>query len=389
MFKYYLTEAHGNLYNPRETDHTYYDNLKFLDYLRVSDIEEVMESLLWEFMDYGDTLDEAADILESIFSDDDVLCETVDYLVEARSTRTSSRGGYRGGSRINMEARREMQKRQAAESEKLSAMKAENLKKLARRGADTTARARRAERAAAVRGALRGAKQTVRGALERSQKHVTNMRSQLAAKGSSAALKAQAALSKISRTARGAVKGAIEGARKEYQTPSKAPSSRIPGKQRTQMAREAAKREVGRPFDKPKMQVGKTVHGRPAPPPPPRPKSKSSIVPARPSAPSSGKVIKTRVQDTANLSRPSLPPSGKSGGSTKSGKQLTKSQREFKNAALMRRLPEDLDYDLLTQYMIEDIINEGYADSEEEAIYILENMGQEILDELVESYLQE
>lgn len=372
MFKYHLTEAHGNLYNPRETDHTYYDNLRFLDHLQVEDIEEVMESLLWEFMDYGDTLDEAFNILESIFSDDDVLCETVDYISEAR---------------VDISARKAMRERQTLESQRTSGEKTKNLQKLARREADTNARARRAERAASVRGALRGAKQSVKGALERSQKHVTNMRSQLAAKGASAALKAQAALSKVARTARGAVRGAIEGARKEYQTPSKAPSSRIPGRQQTKMAREAARRKVGNPFDKPKMQVGKTVHGGAAPPPPPRPKS--SIVPARTSTPSSGRVIKTSVQDVTNRYRPSLPPSGKSGGSTKSGKELTKSQRQFKNAALRRRLPEDLDYDLLTQYMIEDIIAEGYADSEDDAIFILENMEKETLDELVESYLQE
>ena len=33
MSKYHLTEAYGNLYNPRKADETFYENLRFVDYL--------------------------------------------------------------------------------------------------------------------------------------------------------------------------------------------------------------------------------------------------------------------------------------------------------------------------------------------------------------------
>lgn len=81
MSKYHLTEAYGNLYNPRKADETFYENLRFVDYLMQEEIEEVMESLLWEFMDYGNTLDESYSLIEGVFSDDVILEEV---LTEAR-----------------------------------------------------------------------------------------------------------------------------------------------------------------------------------------------------------------------------------------------------------------------------------------------------------------
>lgn len=100
MSRYYLTEAYGDLYNPRKADETFYRNLKFVDYLQTEEIEEVMESLLWEFMDYGNTLDESYDLIEGVFSDDileEVLCEAkVTFGGKASERVTTGIGGSAG-----------------------------------------------------------------------------------------------------------------------------------------------------------------------------------------------------------------------------------------------------------------------------------------------------
>lgn len=397
MSQYILTEAYSELYNPRLTTPQYYDNLRFVDNLTQPQIQEVMESLIWEFMDYGDTLDEAVNTLQEVFREDsEILSESLDFLCEGRA-----------GER-RMAQRKETRERQKVESEKTSAEREANLKTFAKRAADTARRSRRAEWSAMIRGALSGAKRNVMGALKGAQKKVTDARSKLAAKGSSAALRAQAALYKVGRMGRGAVKGAIAGARSEYNTPSKAPSSRIPGRQQTQQLRAAARKEMGDVFAEPskpstskiellraaakasKARVpkeGRTIHGGPAPKPPGLPKSKTEDPWNSPTV-FKLKPKSTKVKDVTKA-KPALPASGKSSGSTKGGRVLTASQRRMKNVALSRRLGEDIDFNTLTQYMIEDLINEGYVDTEEDALFILDNMNEETLTELAEAYLED
>jgi hypothetical protein len=124
MSRYYLTEAYGELYNPRKTDETFYENLKFVDYLMNEQIEEVMESLLWEFMDYGNTLDESYTLIENTFSD--VILEEV--LAEAINPR----------------------------------QKAERAARVGAERAATLKTARREERVAKVTGAVKRAKESVK-----------------------------------------------------------------------------------------------------------------------------------------------------------------------------------------------------------------------------------
>ena len=102
MSRYQLTEAYGELYNARLTEESFYDNLRFVDYLQQEQIEEVMESLIWEFMDYGDTLDEAVGTLKNIFTDDEIIFESLELINEA--TVTYGRGDIAGASRRRQEA---------------------------------------------------------------------------------------------------------------------------------------------------------------------------------------------------------------------------------------------------------------------------------------------
>lgn len=82
-----------------------------------------------------------------------------------------------------------------------------------------------------------------------------------------------------------------------------------------------------------------------------------------------------------------LPPVGKS----KSGKTLTPQQRGMQtaaqNARLQRRLGED--FDLLASYILEDLINEGYAETFEEAFEVLESFSDYEVGEIAENYLAE
>lgn len=70
MGYYQLTESYSYLYNNRNLEEkiNFYDNLRFIDELDSHEIESVMESALWELMDYGNTLDEAYDVIYNVFS---------------------------------------------------------------------------------------------------------------------------------------------------------------------------------------------------------------------------------------------------------------------------------------------------------------------------------
>jgi hypothetical protein len=82
-----------------------------------------------------------------------------------------------------------------------------------------------------------------------------------------------------------------------------------------------------------------------------------------------------------------LPPVGK----TKSGKTLTSSQRSTQTSAQNRRLSSRLgeNFDLLAGIILEDLINEGYAETFEEALYVLESMSDYAVGDIAESYLAE
>jgi hypothetical protein len=373
MSRYHLTEAYGELYNTRLTEDSYYDNLRFVDYLQPEQIEEVMESLIWEFMDYGDTLDEAVDTLELAFSDDEILCESLELISEARYT-----------GRNEMERRREMRQRQSMQSRQSERERSANLRSFAKRDADTAARARRAERAAAVRGALRGAKQTVKGALSRAQEYVTNKRSQLATQGrnlatkvgsaaSSAALQAQAGLSRVARAARGGVMGAIQGAKtgaaREFNTPSVAPSSRIPGRQQTAQMRAAARQTVGDPFAQ-QLRTATTADTN-------RPRLGLRGLSNKPAAAPNPTAFPARTRERMGVQVTS-----------KAGKPLrgAAAAPAIRSARRKQSVNASYDYDLLTQMMIEDLIYEGYAQNEYDALSILEEMEPETLAELADGY---
>jgi hypothetical protein len=360
MSKYQLTEAYGELYNQRLTEASFYDNLRFVDYLQQEEIEEVMESLIWEFMDYGDSLDEAVDTLESIFEDEDILSESIDFLTEA--TRAGD---------ARMAQRRATRERQSAESSRTSAEKEANTRDFARRDADSAARARRAARASMVRGALSGAKRSVKGALSSVNKQIRDKKTQLKQGFSTAGDKAKAALSRVARGGRramnavkGGVQGAKIGAQVGYNYPLPTSKERAPVRMRMQNRKDNAKAAVGEPFAKP---PARTVVGS-------YPGKTSTVVGTYPG----------RTQPPAPPKAPAKP---RTFGSAKSRARMAKTSGAYE--AAKQKLNASVDYDLLTQYMIEDLINEGYAESELQAVSILEDMTEQNLNEFANLYLQD
>ncbi len=79
MSQYTLTEAYSEIYDHRKIEESF-DNLRFVDYMLPEHIEEVIEELVWEFRDYGHTLQESFDMIDHAL-EDQVICESYDQLI--------------------------------------------------------------------------------------------------------------------------------------------------------------------------------------------------------------------------------------------------------------------------------------------------------------------
>ena len=406
MSRYHLTEAYGKLYNPRITEEHYYDNLKFVDYLQTEQIQEVMESLIWEFMDYGDTLGEAVDTLTAIFTDDEILLETLDTICEATVTTGGSAQYHKErGATLAGEARRQ------AASDRLRSQ----------------TKARRASRGNMFSVAIRGAKKAVEGSRafskERWVQGAQNNLTSLGQVGTEAQQAAQAAAQRVGRTGRGilgaitgAYRGAKRGGRLGYKAASAAPAPAAPAPaapapypdpgQRHAAIHAAADRNraarnrattapVPAPADTP-LAARMDAAGRRLPKGTGAGKRKGSR-----RAADAAKALKAAAATaTVAPTPPATKPPARSFGSKASQEQKkktaaavakVKAEMEAREAARKQRKKKQVnasfDYDLLTQYMIEDIIYEGFAQTEEEALYILECMSEENLNELASTYL--
>jgi hypothetical protein len=386
MSRYHLTEAYGELYNSRFTEASFYDNLRFVDYLQQEEIEEVMESLIWEFMDYGDTLDEAVDTLEYIFTDDEIIFESLELINEA--TVTYGRGDIAGASRRHQEAsnkRREERVQQRYQRYKTHT--------------DEARRARRAARFSAVAKPLKDAAGTVSDAVKGARKSISNRKTQLKKAGSETVEKAQAALAKVGRGGRrivNAVKGAYKGAKSGYEAPLPQPTARTANGDVFATPKAAPNRlqspRASQSYNTPSrpspgaaqaaaLRKKTSVQGRTVAPTQKPPslglKSLSDTPASRTNPISFSKKTRERmgVRITSTAGRPLKNPE-------KIGQRVASARR-------VSKANESVDYDLLTQYMIEDLINEGYADTERQAVSILENMTTETLTEFASIYLND
>lgn len=163
MGYYHLTEAYLDLHNPRKLEENtmFYDNIRFVDYLSQGDIQEVAESIIWEFMDYGNTFNEAFGIMMESLSDDNVDC----FLTEAtvtygHDTRNPSRGVTTGAGRRSYGPIRGRDTQGQIDSASRAARRQERVSRVV--GA---ARKAAKDVESATKGAVRSAKSTVGGAV--------------------------------------------------------------------------------------------------------------------------------------------------------------------------------------------------------------------------------
>jgi hypothetical protein len=237
---------------------------------------------------------------------------------------------------------------------------------------DSAARARRASRSAAIRGALGGAKRSVKGAMETANKKIRDKKAQLKKSGTETVEKAQAALAKVGRGGRrlvNAVKGAYQGAKSGYKAPLSQPTTRTPGREQTKQARTSASASNGNVFATPKATLPVLTQ---KPPLPPRPRAA---------------VAAQALRTAASTATATPAPKTRQFGSAATRSRLAATSGAYQKAK--QQLKASVDYDLLTQYMIEDLINEGYADTERQAVSILENMTTETLTEFASIYLND
>jgi hypothetical protein len=446
MSKYYLTEAYGNLYNPRKADETFYENLRFVDYLMQEEIEEVMESLLWEFMDYGNTLDESYNLIESVFSDDVILEEALFEAVRMSPQRMAQRQAERQAtlqqvSGEKAQARKEARKaavtgalrsagkavQGAATGVGSAAMGAMRAGKQAAAGAYDRAKGKAGEAMAALRGVVRkgvrkgvasaykAGRSTERAGREAERTRVTTTTT--SGGGRDAAPSTQTTVEKSGGAKRRAIGSLLARAGKKLARGLQSKStgmSRSDYEERKAGRSAAARSAVGEPFSA-------TSSGRPH-----GPHQQSTTRPQGPKAPaaqgprratSGGSTPKPKpaglglrtleasgkkpVYNPAAANRserrrtggnlpPSTPLTPWNKGPDKSGKASTapttvKAERG-KQIRLARTQREE--FELLAQYIMEDFINEGYADNYEDAFEILENLSEESILELTEMYLE-
>lgn len=411
MSKYHLTEAYGNLYNPRKADETFYENLRFVDYLMQEEIEEVMESLLWEFMDYGNTLDESYDLIEGVFSDDVILEEA---LYEARMSprqkaeRAARVGGERQATLSQIAGEKAQARKEARKAAITGALKSAGR---AVKGAATGT-------ASAAMGAMRAGKQAAAGAYERAKglpgKAMAALKG-LVRKGAAAAIKQGRGTERAGEQARKQAQTAAGGA-------SYAGSSALERSRARTAGLEAAgkigskRRAVGRLLQKAGKAVAGAMKSRMSRGDYEQRKSgRADAARQAVGDPFGGSSGTTSVPKTPELGLRKLEASGKKQAVnpaarnrsarrrlgtqlnpatplTKKGKEATSpitiKAQEREQIKKARESQRNEEFELLAQYIMEDFINEGYADTYEEALEILENLSESSIIELTEMYLE-
>lgn len=377
MSKYHLTEAYGNLYNPRKADETFYENLRFVDYLMQEEIEEVMESLLWEFMDYGNTLDESYGLIEGVFSDDVILEELISEAYEDRYPELK---------------KQEVKAKQAAKSARREARKAAVTGALKKAG--ETVKGAATGTGSAAMGAMRAGKQAAAGAYERAKglpgKAMAALKG-LVRKGAAAAARKgksmetagerQSAAGLASRQAGRKGRGGQYELSFEPSTKEKSGGIRKAIGGLLKKAGQRVYRAVANSTTSPQGPKAPAAQG------PRRPYNRKEVAMAKQSKAAAGQgPTQSRVGA----------PAGTFTTQTKSGESrptTKKSRRETEKR--LQRLNPDVkpsqmgeDYELLAQYILEDFINAGYADTYEDAFEILENLSEGSIVELTEMYLE-
>ena len=399
MSIYSLTEAYSEIYDHRKVEDLF-DNLRFVDYLQDEDIQEVVEELVWEFRDYGNTLEEAFEMLDHAVTVP-VLYESYDELIgdvlyEASrvdmASRIQARKQYmkdsekaasqaRATGRANQRAARISSAKQAVKS-KLSGP-ISSVKQSISGAAGGIGRAAKKMGGAVVE---RG-KSLLKSLLRRGGKALTSAGRSIEGSG-----KAAAAAPVATRTARvgpvtitkdpGGKKRQMVGraVRKVGATlqrkAGKAPEpkmSRSDYESRKAERTTAAKKDVGDAFAKPKpmLALPAKTSGQPA---------VQRTVSARKQE-AAKKIAKAAEGSTARGTRFAGPGASLSAKRTKTGYK----ERLAKFASQL----SEQDYNTLVDYILEDMISEGYASDVLEALDLFESLTEDSVIDIALEYFND
>jgi hypothetical protein len=397
MSQYALSEAYSEIYDHRKIEESF-DNLRFVDYMLPEHIEEVIEELVWEFRDYGNTLEESFEMIDHAL-EDQVICESYDQLIadvlyEAKrvdmAARIASRKQYAAQSEASATEARQRAKRQEREARvRGSVRKVRNkltgpISSVKQGIAGSAGGMGRAVKAAGGKVVERG-KALLKGLLRRGGKALSKTGKQMMASGTSAAKSGLASRQAGKATSSGQMALDFEPSTKE-KAGSAATSvgrairkvgvalQRKAGKEPSKMTRgdyekrkaertTAAKKEVGDAFAKPK-EPAKSERKYPV-----EPSGQTSLFTGKgPKGKPAGPDVKVP-----------------SGGQKKFGKAIKPKSKE-KTRQMPLRLKES-DYELLMQNIAEDLIEAGYTSNINESYDLIEQMDESTLYDIIQEYL--
>lgn len=367
MSRYSLSEEYSQIYS-KKFDTNLYDNLRFVDQMMDEDIEYVMESLYWEFRDYGSSSDESFEILESTLTEDS-LNESLEYIYEAKRYNPDLEARKQAGAKI----------RAAASSA------------AAKRAKTAEQKAKFEARKARITGGLRRVKSEIKSG---SQKFAGKVQSGL----TSARKGAMAQLTRLVRGARSIGSAAKSGAervgsatRAGVQAFKKEFKSGTPRKDNTEMGGSRKVPDISRRMAA--LPSGKTMAALPsremmAKSKLSRAAAKTSEGPTRYST-SSG--LATRAQLAAQRAQKAAAGTQSRGtrfagpGGVVSSKKAQSGRREAA-ARFAKKAGLSDDFAYLLGIIAEDLVTEGYADTIEDALVIFENLSENIIETTINEY---
>lgn len=354
MSRYHLSEAYSSIYDSRLQE-DFDDNLHFIDYMLDEDIEEVVESLFWEFRDYGHSIDESIDLLKFAASTE-VINESLEHLCEALTPR-------------QQQERAKFKNKQQADTQSTTTNKEGKLRQDRRKARVDGAISR-------VRAAWEGAK----GGFGRAAKAVSRGVSKA---GEFVSQQRQAGKAKLQKLIRTGANQASRTARNVGATVERTKRNITGETDRTQTARKRAKLQshkdtrtqqaaaaVGKPFEKPEAKKA-----TPALPPA---KELSRREAAQQRAAKAAKGVAAKGKRFA-------PPAGSGVGAAAKRSNTGYSQaasRFAKQAGL-----SESDSFLLLDMIIEDLITEGYANTDQDAVNIINSLNEEKIYDISQEYL--
>jgi hypothetical protein len=374
MAAYFLTEAYQSVYKQSLTE-DFNDNLRFVDYMLDEDIQAVIESLIWEFQDYGCSLQEAFDTVYQCASPE-VITESYQVISEARMTPAQ------------LAQRQKFKEKQAADTKATTAAKEANQ--------------RTARRAARVQGAIKTVKAAWDGAkagfgmAKKALSPVASTMNQARKEGQAklgGLLRAGANLvGRVGRAA-SAAKYELSGAgerQRNLQSDFRRNVSRV-NKAAAAGEREAYGREVAAQLRAPAAPKAKPEARRTPPALPPA----RETTPARTTTSARKAAAAERLRAAMAGSGPSgvsfAGPGGVSKPQTAKGKQQTAMRAASGVKRSARKAPKQINasYEYLLDTILEDLIAEGYANDVDGALYIIENLSENTLFDITQEYLAE